>query len=249
MVPTLEEIEMFVQNEPNSNEKNRILEDAIEAIEQTKRNINKFQKGDQVRVVEGDLRNLRGTVINTIEKEVTIVPSIEDMKDLDIKNITFPVHQLVKDFKEGDHVKTQTGKTGTVIKIEDQTAIILLDNYKEEIRSFVNDLMRSTEVNTEKMKVNNLDLKRFDLVKLNGHDSAGMILKAEKDGAVIINDRGKVANVSMFNILSKVNNRNVNYQNNYKQILTIDSSVKVVDGLYKVWRINYLIYFFTKRGK
>ena len=75
VVPTLEEVDMFVQSEPNSNEKNRILEEAIETIEQTKKNINKFQKGDQVRVVEGDLLNLRGIVISTLEKEVTIVPS------------------------------------------------------------------------------------------------------------------------------------------------------------------------------
>lgn len=227
---------MFVQSEPNSNEKNRILEEAIETIEQTKKNINKFQKGDQVRVVEGDLLNLRGIVISTLEKEVTIVPSPdnEDIQFLDLRNLTFPVYQLVKDFREGDHVKTPNGKTGTVIKVEDQNAIVLLDNYKEEIKCFVNDLMKSTEFNLEQVNSNHLDLNRFDLVKLNGHDSAGLVLKAEKDGAIIINERGKVASVSLFNILSKVNNKAVNYQNNYKQNITIDSTIKVIDGLFKV---------------
>lgn len=236
---------MFVQSEPNSNEKNRILEEAIETIEQTKRNINKFQKGDRVRVVEGDLVNLRGIVISTLEKEVTIVPSPdnEDVQDLDLTNLTFPVYQLVKDFSEGDHVKTPNGKTGTVIKVEDQNAHVLLDNYKEEIKCFVNDLMKITEFNVEQTNLNHLDLNRFDLVKLNGHDSAGLVLKVEKDGAFIINERGKVASVSLFNILSKVNNKAVNYQNNYKQNITIDSTIKVIDGLYKV-KISENILFY-----
>lgn len=189
-----------------------------------------------MRVVEGDLVNLRGIVISTLEKEVTIVPSPdnEDVQDLDLTNLTFPVYQLVKDFLEGDHVKTPNGKTGTVIKVEDQNAIVLLDNYKEEIKCFVNDLMKNSEFNIEQTNLNHLDLNRFDLVKLNGHDSAGLVLKVEKGGAFIINERGKVASVSLFNILSKVNNKAVNYQNNYKQNITIDSTIKVIDGLYKV---------------
>lgn len=240
IVPSLEEIDMFVQGEPNPAEKARIYSETIELIEQTKRNLNKFQKGDQVRVIEGDLLNLRGVVISTSDKEVTIVPSYEEFLQIDIKNMTFQANQLLKDFKEGDHIKTQNGKTGTVIKIEDQTAIILLDNYKEEVRSFVNDLMKSTEIQPETIKAENFDYKRFDLVKLISHDSAGLVLKVEKDSVVIIDDRGKVQTVSFFNIESKANNRNINYQNNYKQNITIDSSVKVVDGFHKVFVYSLL---------
>ena len=232
MVPTLEEIDMFVQGEPNATQKNKIYDETIEMIEQTKRNLNKFQKGDQVKVIEGDMINLRGVVISTDDKEVTMVPLSDEFPLDNIKNLTFKASQIVKDFKEGDHVKTQNGKTGTVIKIEDQTAVILLDNYKEEIRSFVNDLMKSNEIQPELIK-NNFDYKRFDLVKLMSHDSAGLVLKAEKDNLVIIDEKGKVTNVSFFNVESKVNNKNVNYQNNYKQNITIDSSIKVVDGLHK----------------
>jgi len=233
VVPTLEEIDLFV---PNPADKNRIYDETIDLIEKTKRNLNKFQKGDQVRVVEGDLMNLRGVVMAVFDKEVTIVPSYEEFQ-IDIKNMTFRANQLLKDFREGDHVKTQNGKTGTVIKVEDQTAIILLDNHKEEVRSFVNDLMKSNEIQAEMVK-NNWDYKKFDLVKLISQDSAGLVLKVEKDNVVIIDERGKVTTVSFFHIESKVNNKNVNYQNNYKQNITIDSSVKVIDGMHKVFIIR-----------
>ena len=182
-------------------------------------------------MVEGDLMNLRGVVMAVFDKEVTIVPSYEEFQ-IDIKNMTFRANQLLKDFREGDHVKTQNGKTGTVIKVEDQSAIILLDNHKEEIRSFVNDLMKSSEIQAESVK-NTWDYRKFDLVKLISQDSAGLVLKVEKDNVVIIDERGKVTTVSFFHIESKVNNKNVNYQNNYKQNITIDSSVKVIDGMHK----------------
>ena len=241
-IPTLEEMDHFVQVEPNVSERGRMYDKAIEMIEETKRNINKFQKGDHVKVVDGELTNLRGVVIGTSDKEVTIQPAPEDVIGMDLQQMTFQTNQLLKDFKEGDHVKTQNGKTGTVLKVEDQWATILLDSYKEEVRSFVNDLMKSSEIQAEQVKNNvDFDYKKFDLVKLMSQDSAGLVLKVEKDSVVIIDERGKVTNVNYFSIESKVANRNVSYQNNYKHNITIDSSVKVMDGLHKVWLFKIII--------
>lgn len=234
MIPSLEEMDYFVQVEPNISERGRMYDKAIEMIEETKRNINKFQKGDHVRVVDGDMINLRGVVISSSDKEVTITPSSEEFLHMDLQQMTFQTNQLLKDFKEGDHVKTQNGKSGTVLKVEDQMATILLDSYKEEVRSFVNDLMKSNEIQAEQIQ-NSFDYKKFDLVKLMSQDSAGLVLKVEKDNVVLIDERGKVTSVNFFSIESKVTNKNVSYQNNYKHNITIDSSVKVMDGLHKVF--------------
>ena len=103
----------------------------------------------------------------------------------------------------------------------------------------MNDLMKSSEIQAEQIKNNvNFDYKKFDLVKLMSQDSAGLVLKVEKDSVVIIDERGKVTNVNFFSIESKVANRNVSYQNNYKHNITIDSSVKVMDGLHKVFLLQ-----------
>lgn len=75
--------------------------------------------------------------------------------------------------------------------------------------------------------------RKFDLVKLMGHDSAGIVLKVEYDGLNIMNEKGNVRNISFLEIESKVTHRNTVFQNNYKDNITIESTVKVRDGLYK----------------
>lgn len=60
-----------------------------------------FAKGDTVRIVEGDLRNLMGTVESVDEDMITIMPKHPDLHDL----LSFPAHQLQKFFKDGDHCK------------------------------------------------------------------------------------------------------------------------------------------------
>lgn len=75
--------------------------------------------------------------------------------------------------------------------------------------------------------------KKFDLVKLMGHDSAGIVLKVEYDGLNIMNEKGNVRNINYLEIENKVTHRNSVFQNNYKDNITIESTVKVLDGLYK----------------
>ena len=67
----------------------------MDLIEITKKNINKFQKGDSVRVIEGSLSNLTGVVINTNDKEVTVLPNREDFN----QTLTFQPYELIKNFQ------------------------------------------------------------------------------------------------------------------------------------------------------
>ena len=59
-----------------------------------------------VHVISGGLKNLKGTVVNSIRDEVTIIPAIEDI----CEPMTFKPIDLVKHFEEGDHVKICKGK-------------------------------------------------------------------------------------------------------------------------------------------
>jgi transcription elongation factor len=75
--------------------------------------------------------------------------------------------------------------------------------------------------------------KKFDLVKLMGYDSAGIVLKVEYDGLNIMNEKGHTKNISYLEVDSKVTHRNAAFQNNFKDTITIDSTIKVLDGLHK----------------
>lgn len=72
VIPTLEEMERFLKGESNEQDKNELLLESLNAIEEARSKINCYEKGDKVRVVEGDLVNLIGVVVNSNPIEVTI---------------------------------------------------------------------------------------------------------------------------------------------------------------------------------
>lgn len=64
----------------------------------------RYAPGDTVIVTDGDLKNLLGVVDRLdADGQVVIQPKLKDFKEL----IRFPVTQLNKFFKRGDHVKAR----------------------------------------------------------------------------------------------------------------------------------------------
>ncbi|GMP46556.1 hypothetical protein CsSME_00014662 [Camellia sinensis var. sinensis] len=93
-----------------------------------------FMKGDQVIVVKGDLKNLKGWVEKVEEDNVHIRPNAEGLP----KTLAVNEKELCKYFEPGNHVKVVSGAsegaTGMVIKVEGHVVIILSDTTKEHLR-------------------------------------------------------------------------------------------------------------------
>ncbi|KAF7125062.1 hypothetical protein RHSIM_Rhsim12G0009500 [Rhododendron simsii] len=105
-----------------------------------------FMKGDQVIIVKGDLKNLKGWVEKVDEDNVHIRSNAEGLP----KTLAVNEKELCKYFEPGNHVKVvcgaSEGATGMVIKVEGQVVIILSDTTKEDIRVFADNVAESSEV-------------------------------------------------------------------------------------------------------
>lgn len=99
----------------------------------------KLEKGDTVKVIEGDLKHLMGIVESVGDDgKVNMKPIHEELHDI----LTFEAYQLQKYFKEGDHVKviagTHEGETGLIITVKEKTVIIFSDFTQKEVYNLKN---------------------------------------------------------------------------------------------------------------
>lgn len=116
-----------------------------------KRKVN-FVKGDVVKVIEGDLKHLMGTVHSVDENMITIMPNHQDLKvptfpllfteylahPLLKELLTFREDQLAKHFKMGDHVKVISGmyegETGLILRVDNNVVTLFSDLTKKEVK-------------------------------------------------------------------------------------------------------------------
>ena len=126
-----------------------------------------FYKGDKIRVISGELKNLEGVVEESDDSrgEVQIRVTVGDESEL----LLLKEEELLKVFSHGTHVKViagvQAGETGVVALCEgegDGSAIVISDFGDKEMKVFVNYLIESAEVSAGVVSVEGFEL--FDLV-------------------------------------------------------------------------------------
>ena len=147
MIPTIEEVQVFITGKFNNdnqydqdNQDNKSLdkEDALmkacQLVQKYRSQVNFFEKGDLVKVIEGDLQNLIGVVVNTNKQEVTILPKMENITE----QMSLNCSQLVKYFNEGDNVIITNdkfkGTQGKILKIDGFIAHLIVNNQQNQLR-------------------------------------------------------------------------------------------------------------------
>lgn len=204
--PTLEELDRFQAG----NEEDGFDISAVAASLKSKKlgtgNGSAFQAGDKVEIRRGEQARTIGKVLTTSLNEVTI--TITDSGDPEFVNqkLTVPGNDLRKVFTPGDHVKVVEGKhadeTGLVIKIDNDSVILLSDQTQEDIRVFANYLIKATDTSlTILSSESEYDVK--DLVELNA-STVGVILKTEKSLFQILTSDGRIISVKPSGISSKL---------------------------------------------
>ncbi|KAA8534332.1 hypothetical protein F0562_031841 [Nyssa sinensis] len=95
-----------------------------------------FMMGDQVIVVKGDLKNLKGRIERLEEDTIHIRPTAIGLKS----TVAVYTNAVCKYFEVGKHVKVVCGVTkgtmGMVVKVEGHLVVVLTDITKEHIRVF-----------------------------------------------------------------------------------------------------------------
>ncbi|KAK0412800.1 hypothetical protein QR680_006417 [Steinernema hermaphroditum] len=114
--------------------------------------LTKFEAGDVVEVIEGELVGLRGVVQRTEGLNVVIFSDHPDLKE----ELTVPAREVRKAFKSGDSVKvtggTYQGESGFVVSVKDNTLIIISHNTSEEMHILQKDAQISEAVKIDSGK-------------------------------------------------------------------------------------------------
>ncbi|CAB3409928.1 unnamed protein product [Caenorhabditis bovis] len=218
--PSLAELEKFQES---SDDLKRELESTS-----IKDSDNPFIPGDMVEVKNGELVNLKGKVLSVDGQKVIMLPDQEGLTE----PITLNSAELRKYFKEGDHIKVIGGRyeghTGLVVRVKDNTAILLSDLGMEELKVRVRDIQLCADVTTG---VDSLGQFQYhDLVQIDQTGTLGVIIRLEKENLEVLSMHGTVNRLKPQAIISKKDvrfSRALDSQNN-----SIESKdlVKIVDG-------------------
>ncbi|KAL6063390.1 Transcription elongation factor SPT5 [Balamuthia mandrillaris] len=220
IIPSLDEIQRF-QNKPGDGDGDGRLDmessssntttggvvqatlDALAKLK-TKRKVN-FVKGDTVKVIEGELKLLMGTVESINDNMVTVRPKHEELHDL----LTFDADQLAKYFKMGDHVKVIGGRfegeTGLILRVDGNIVTLFSDLTKKEIQVLSQDIQEAAEVATGNIQLGNYEL--HDMVQIDPQ-TVGVIVKVELDSFKVLDNTGNVRTLKLQQVGNKRNSRN-----------------------------------------
>lgn len=192
----------------------------------------KLSPGDKIEVCEGELINLHGKVLTIDGTRVTILPNHPELKD----PLEFLAHELMKRFDEGDHVKVIDGRyegdTGTIVRTDERSAILLSDLSMDEIKVLVRDLQLCPDRATGVDSLGHFNYG--DLVQLDAQ-TVGVIVRLEKENLQILTQQGRVRPYKSQAVTKK------NYSKQTQPVsldkdsnpISIKDQVTVVDGPYK----------------
>lgn len=191
----------------------------------------KFSAGDKVEVAEGELIHLQGKVIAVDGSRVTMMPNHPELKDA----LEFPASELRKCFHEGDHVRVIDGRyegdTGTIVRTDEKSAILLSDLSMDEIKVLIRDLQLCPDRATGVDSLGHFNYG--DLVQLDPQ-TVGIIVRLEKENLQILTQKGQVKPYKSQAVTKKSeSNKKAVTLDNHGNTIQVKDQVTVVEGPYK----------------
>ncbi|XP_036610159.1 transcription elongation factor SPT5-like [Trichosurus vulpecula] len=218
--PTLSELQKF-EEQPDA------LQDLPVRIEDSRDAERTFTPGDKVRVVDGELVNLRGQVVSVHGPKVILMPKHEQLTDL----LELSAWELQKDFDAGDHVKVISGRflgtTGFVLRVEDNFILLLSHLAREELKVLPRDLQLCQDT---ALPVDVWGQHRWaQLVQLHP-GMVGVIVGLDADTLQVLNMHDKVVTVRRQAVTAKKDNHLAVALDRQQNSIRVKDSVRVVDG-------------------
>lgn len=191
----------------------------------------KFSPGDRVEVAEGELIHLQGRVIAIDGSRITMLPNHPELKD----PLEFPATELVKFFCEGDHVKVIDGRyegdTGTIVRTDEKSAILLSDLSMDEINVLIRDLQLCRDRATGVDSLGHFNYG--DLVQLDPQ-TVGVIVRLERENLQILTQSGQVRAYKSQAVTKKSeSSKKGNALDSNGTLFQVKDQVTVIDGLHK----------------
>ena len=241
VIPSLEEIQLLQKGESKKEEKEILMERAKKTIEDSKLALRNLQKGDKVKIIQGDLKGIQGTVIEVTNEHIKVFPDLEIARE----PIVFLPNEITKLFVPGDNVEILSGKykgiTGTIAKVEGNVAHVISQDNTDDMEVLVTNIKYSASVNTTqrdnstlslKMMNNRNNIQKHDLIILNDNKTVGVVTSVLKDSIALIDSEGYQRSVPKIQVLNKLNPQG-HTKNTYGQDIFPKCVVRVNDGHHK----------------
>jgi transcription elongation factor SPT5 len=241
IVPTLEEIQMFQKGETKKDRKELLMDRAKKAIEESNQTLSSLQKGDKVKIIQGDLKGINGTVIEVTAEHVKVLPNLDIAKE----PIVFLQNEITKLFQPGDNVEILSGKykgiTGTIAKVDGTVAHVISQDNKDDMQVLVNNIKYSSSVNATqrdgatlsvRLMNNRNNIQKHDLIILNDHKTVGVTTSVLKDSVAFVDCEGYARTVPKIQVMNKLNPQG-RTKNSYNQDIYPKCIVRVNEGQQK----------------
>lgn len=226
--PTLDELDLFKSRLSYDSDSDDDEDPTANAP--VKKQVVCFLKDDRIVVTKGDLRNLTGRVLHSFGGMVAMMADSAELTEA----MDFPITDVRKYFRVGDHVKVIAGKdkdeTGLIVQIceKDETVVVFSDISSREMKLFANDIIESSEVSTGRDTLGNFEL--YDLVTLNSN-VVGVIVKIEVGTFKLMTTTGTVESAKLQDIDRKRTSKFATaLDSTQENTVSVDDVVKVLNG-------------------
>ena len=241
VVPKIEELKIFELSHMEHNNDND--EDAMHAHmdadflssainESSIKRKRRFERGDRVKINQGNLKGITAKVISHIDKIVQIYPNIEGMEK---SILEMPEEYLVKQFLPGECVYItngiNVGNTGLIMEIKDDIAIVYSETSNTHLKVSSRDLILINELQRNNQKENKL-YKIGELVKLSNTNKICYILDANQYTMKLIDTRNEIQTVSIRDVF-KLSTHRISGVDGHGNPIAKDDPVMVIKGQFK----------------
>lgn len=236
VMPTYEEIKLFMANQKNPNHLKTMKESLIILNDPSKRLQKNLVRGDRIKVTQGEYKNLVGIVIDITQDHIKVDfsgrnPALKD-------SVLFKANEIQKTFDIGEKVEILIGKrkgtVGTVIKIEDHLVHLVTESSNEEVAILSSDLRKNDGLlaGSKRIFSRQAGLDKYNLVTFDNNRSVGMVLAVGVGSCTVLDTEGIAKKFQMVQINNKLTKTYVG-KNPFNQEIKPKYSVKVISGVNK----------------
>lgn len=233
--PSYEEVNIFKKAEPDENKWNELIRKLTMANDPSKNLKQTVQKGDSVRVVEGDMIGMKGKAVEILPDSIKVdFEGIMGVRDL----MEFPINELEKIFLVGEQIEVIggrfVGRTGSIVSFDEKQAVFISDDTHEELPVFLTDIRKkTTKISSNgqsNSKTNNLE--KHDLIALSDGKTIGVVLSVLPDAVTILDCENFVSSQNKIKVSKKFTKSSV-ARNNHNESIEEKCTVKVIHGMNK----------------
>lgn len=236
VMPTYEEIKTFMDNQKNPDHRKTMYESLAILNDPSKRLQKNLIRGDRVKVVSGEYKNLVGVVIDITDDYIKVDFSGQNptLKETAL----FKPKEIQKNFEIGEQVEILVGRrkgsSGTVVRLEKHLVHLVTLNSNEEVTILSSDLRRNDGLvsNNKRIFKKQSGLNKFDLISFNSARSVGLVLSVGVGSCRVLDTDGIARSLPMVQVNNKLTKLYVG-KNPFNQEIKPKYTVRVVSGLNK----------------